>query len=47
MMVSNIPSKAKPTSSKFLLIVAEPEFPLVISKSDKKFTGTEPNFLLA
>ena len=41
MIVSSIPSKANPTSSNLELIVADPELPLVISKVERKLTGTE------
>ncbi|MDC3411620.1 hypothetical protein OAY52_04275 [Gammaproteobacteria bacterium] len=41
MIVSSIPSNASPTNSNFELMVAEPELPFVISRVDRKFTGTE------
>ena len=41
MIVSSIPSKARPTSSKSEFIVADPELPLVMSRVERKLTGTE------
>jgi len=34
-----LPSKIKPTASPFVLIIAEPELPPIISLVDTKFSG--------
>ena len=40
--LSNVPSNSRPTSSARALSVAEPLLPPVLSRSERKFTGTLP-----